>query len=179
MFATAVLVVAALFVGSTMVLGDHDLLTSYQDVAPQAKVSSGLDANRLLPYWPDSAVAVAQGYLFASNVTSNGSRPLEQALAWYVTAAGRDPADPILQAELGTLELQLGNRRAAESQDLRSLRLDPWTFLALEGLGTIAREERDWRTSVYWYKKALVVAPAANDVAHLIAEDEAHLSPAG
>jgi hypothetical protein len=177
--ATVVLVVAALFVGSTMVLGDHDLLTSDQDIAPQAKVSSGLDANRVLPYWPDSAVAIAQGYLFASNISHSGSRPLEQALAWYVTAAGRDPADPILRAEIGTLELQLGNRLAAERQDLRSLRLDPWTFLALESLGTIAREDHDWRTSVYWYKKALAVAPAGNDVAHLISEDEAHLQPTG
>jgi hypothetical protein len=176
---TSVLVVAALFVGTTMLLGDHDLLTSYQDIAPQPKISSGLDANRVLPYWPDSAVAVAQGYLFASNFNNSGSPPLEHALAWYLTAARRDPADPDLRAHVATLDLQLGNREAAEREDLQALRLDPWTFLALESLGTIAREEKDWRTSVFWYTKALVVAPTANDVAQLISQDESHLQPTG
>lgn len=172
---TAVLVIVSLFVGVTMVVGDHYMLTSYDTAQPPAKIAAGRDANRLLPYWAESAQAVSEGYSFASNFANSGAGPVKEALAWDLKAAARFPADPILPANISALELQLGDRAAARKEDLRSLALDPWTYLALEGLGTIAKQERQWRASLSWYEKALIVAPVANNLHQLISSDEAHL----
>ncbi len=172
---TIVLSVAALFVGVTMVIGDHYLLLNYNDLAPQAKIVAGKDANRLLPYWADSAEAVGNGYLWAANFAHAGKAPLAEAAAWYRTAGRRDEIDPTVPGQLGAIELELGDRFAAEQEFLQALKLDPWTFDALEGLGTVARDDGDWQTSLYWYERALRVAPAANDLAKLISSDKAHL----
>lgn len=173
---TAVLAAGALFLGITMLIGDHYLLVSSNDVATQPKIAAAKDANTLLPYWPDSAESVAQAYLWADNFRGAAPNPLGEAASWYEVAAGRFDADPTVPAELGTVQLQMGDRRAAEYQFLQSLRLDPWNFFALEGLGTIAKEDGDWQTSIYWYERALRVAPSSNDLAKLISSDRAHLT---
>jgi hypothetical protein len=172
---TAVLVIVALVLGTTMLVGDHFMLTSYQDIQPQQKLASAKNANRLLPYWSDSAVAVANAYSWASSFNNSGTAPTIEALKWYLIAASRFPASPTLPADAGNLELQLGNWRAAQQDDLRALHLDPWTYLALEGLGTIAADEHDWHTSLFWYQRALIVAPSNNDLNRLIKADELHL----
>ena len=172
---TAVLVAGALVLGTTMLVGDHYMLTSYQDLQPQQKLAAAKDANRLLPYWSDSAVAVADAYSWASSFNNSGTAPTIEALKWYLIAASRFPASPTLPADAGNLELQLGNWRAAQQDDLRALRLDPWTYLALEGLGTVAADEHDWQSSVFWYQRALVVAPSNNDLNRLITADKTHL----
>jgi hypothetical protein len=174
---TGLLVVASLFLGGTMVLGDHYLFISAGDAQAAPKIASASDANRLLPYWPDSAVAVAEGYQNASNISGSGSGPLKEALRWYLIAADRDPADPSLRDTTADIELQLGNRPAARQQELTALQRDPWTYFALEGLGTIEQDSGNWQASLSWYKKALMVAPASNDLERLISSDEAHLRP--
>jgi tetratricopeptide (TPR) repeat protein len=151
------------------------MLTSYQDIQPQQKLAAAKNANRLLPYWSDSAVAVANAYSWASSFNNSGTAPTIEALNWYLIAASRFPASPTLPADAGNLELQLGNWRAAQQDDLRALHLDPWTYLALEGLGTIAADEHDWHTSLFWYQRALIVAPSNNDLNRLIKADELHL----
>lgn len=172
---TLVLAAVAFFVGITMVIGDHYLLVTYNDSVPQAKIVAAKDANRLLPYWADSAESVALAYLWADNFSHAGTGPLKQAYTWYETAGRRFGADPTIPSQLGTLQLELGNRYAAQRQFMRALALDPWTYYALEGLGTIARAERDWRTSLYWYEQALRVAPPDNDLNKLIRSDKTHL----
>jgi hypothetical protein len=173
---TTVLVAASLFVGVTMVVGDHYLLTTDLLVSPQPKIATAIDANRLLPYWAESASQVADGYEFASNENNGGLAPLREALVWYRTAASRFPADPSLPAEIATIEIQLGDPVAAQVEDMHALALDPWTYLALEGLGTVAMKQGDYRTSLYWYRRALLVAPEANDLVRLIKSDETHLA---
>jgi O-antigen ligase len=173
---TAVLLVASLLLGSTMLAGDYYQYVSYKDVQPQAKIAAGKNANFLLPYWAQSAAAVAEGYLWASDFDSGGTAAVEHALNWYVTASQRDPADPTLAGEIGSLELQLGNRGAAQRENLHALQLDPWTYVALLGLGTIAMKDHDYNTSLYWYEQALKVSPADNDLKKLIASDKTHLA---
>lgn len=172
---SAVLVLSALFLAVTMVVGDHYLLTSYQAVQPQHKIATAKDANRLLPYWSESAAEVAEAYYWESSYTSGGPAEVKEALAWYATAAGRFPANPLWPSQSGALELQIGDRAAAERDDLHALTLDPFTYLALEGLGTIADQRGEYAVSLAWYRKALVVAPASNDLGNLIKSDEAHL----
>ncbi|MGC9962678.1 MAG: O-antigen ligase family protein [Acidimicrobiales bacterium] len=173
---TVLLIVMSLFVGITMVLGDHDLYTNYREIAPAPRLAAAKDGNSLSPYWAESAVAVGDSYFWASNFSKSDTAPLKEARLWYATAAERFPYDPTSRAELGTLDLQLGNRAAAQKQYEYALVVDPWSFDALEGMGTVARDDGDWRTSLYWYDRALRVAPAANDLANLIKSDQAHLS---
>ena len=173
---TGLLIVMSLFVGITMVLGDHDLYTNYREIAPAPRLAAAKDGNSLSPYWAESAVAVGDSYFWASNFSKSDTAPLKEARLWYATAAERFPYDPTSRAELGTLDLQLGNRAAAQKQYEYALVVDPWSFDALEGMGTVARDDGDWRTSLYWYDRALRVAPAANDLANLIKSDQAHLS---
>jgi cytochrome c-type biogenesis protein CcmH/NrfG len=59
---------------------------------------------------------------------------------------------------------------------LHALQLDPWTYVALLGLGTIAMKDHDYNTSLYWYEQALKVSPADNDLKKLIASDKTHLA---
>jgi len=172
---SALLVAASLFIGVTMLLGDHEMLTSFHDLAWQPKVSTAKEANVLLPYWAESAAGVATGYQWESNFTNSGAEPIKEALSWDRTAVSRFPSDPALAADIATLDLQLGDRRAAQAEDLHALRLDPWTYLALETLGTIAKDDHDYGTSLYFYRQAQKVAPAANDLANLIKSDEAKL----
>ncbi|HXY44335.1 MAG TPA: O-antigen ligase family protein [Acidimicrobiales bacterium] len=169
------LVAAAVFLAITMVVGDHYMLTSYEDIVPHSKIATADDANRLLPYWGESAAEVAEAYDWESSYTNGGPAEVEEALAWYGTASGRFGANPLWPSEAGALELQIGDRAAAERDDYHALTLDPYTYLALEGLGTIAKQEGEFAVSLAWYRKALVVAPAANDLENLIRSDEARL----
>ncbi|MHB1510073.1 MAG: O-antigen ligase family protein [Acidimicrobiales bacterium] len=172
---TSVLVVASLFVAVTMLIGDHYMLTTYNDISQAPKIATAKDANRLLPYWAESAAAVSEAYAWAADFNNSGPKPLKEAISWDLTAERRFPGDPILPADIGAMELRLGDRAAARAEDLRSIALDPWTYLSLEGLGTIAKQEGQWRTSLGWYEKALLVAPPGNNLKELIASDKAHL----
>ena len=78
---------------------------------------------------------------------------------------------------MGSLELQLGNLSGARAQFLDSLQLDPWILSSLEGLGTVAKDEKQWRESIYWYRRALLVTSSPEGPTHLIQIDETHLTP--
>jgi O-antigen ligase len=172
-FATTVLTAVALFIGIRMVEGDHFLLESSNSLQPTTKIASAVEANKYLPYWPDAPAAVAQGYMLRSILTPSSS--VQPALSWEFLAARRDPADPEVRSNVGTVELELGNLAAARQQFLQSVRLDRWTFDSLAGLGTVAWHEHQWSQSLYWYERAAVVAPQQGELASQILIDEAHL----
>lgn len=171
---TLLLTAVALFIGITMVIGDHDLLSSYNAVPPAQKIASAVRANTLMPYWPDPATQVSEGYLQRADTTTPSAA--NQALVWDLVAARRDPADPALRSATGSLDLQLGNLSAARQQFLESLKLDPWTLESLEALGTIAREEHRWSESIYWYRRALILTYTPQALNGFIQSDKAHLT---
>jgi len=174
---TALLTAVSLFIGITMVIGDHYLLESFGAVQPSQKIAAAIRANEYITYWPDPPAAIGQGYLLRSDLTAPGAG--KAAVPWQLEAARRDPADPILRSDVATVELQLGDLAAARQQFLESLKLDPWTFQSLEGLGTTAKDEHDWSTSLYWYRRAELVAPPNQDLANLISFDQKQLRSAG
>jgi O-antigen ligase len=174
---TAILVAVALFIGITMVIGDHYLLDSYNAVPPTQKIATAVRANEYIPYWPDPPLAIAQGYLLRSDLTAPNAAA--QALPWELAAAARDASDPVVRSDIGTVELQLGNLPAARQQFLESLKLDPWTFQSLEALGTIAKDEHDLSTSLYWYRRAELIAPPSQDLGNLIRSVEKQLQSSG
>jgi hypothetical protein len=171
--ANAVLTAGALFIGISMVAGDHYLLDSSNALQPTSKITDALNANRLLRYWPDGPEAVAQAYLLQSALTPSSS--VKPALSWALLATRRDPADPELRSYVGTLDLQLGDLVGARQQFLQSVKLDRWTLDSLAGLGTVAADEQRWSESIYWYRRASLVAPQSGDLARQISNDEAHL----
>lgn len=175
-FASALLTAVALFIGARMLVGDHDLLESSNALQPTSKIATALQANRYLPYWPDPPEAVAQGYMLQSILSPSSS--LQPALSWELLAAHRDPADPELRSNVGTVQLELGDLAGARQQFLQSVKLDPWTFDSLAGLGTVAAHEKQWSASLYWYQRAAVVAPQVGDMTAQISADEAHLKSA-
>jgi len=172
---TLVLVVGALFLGMTMVVGDHYSLAEYTDFLPAPKLTAALDANRLLPYWPQSASAVAGAYQWQSELLHT-SRSLDKAQPYVQDAINRDPADPVLRADAGDLQLLLDNPQAAQRYYLQSLERDPWTAQALIGLGTVARDDHEWAASARWFEKAQAVSPPSASLAHEISSDRAHLA---
>lgn len=172
---TALLTALSLLVGITMVIGDHYLLVSYDAQQPAPKIAAALQANTYIPYWPDPPAAVAEGYLLRADLTTPSA--VNQALSWQSLAARRDPRDPTLRSAMGSLELQLGNLSGARAQFLDSLQLDPWILSSLEGLGTVAKDEKQWRESIYWYRRALLVTSSPEGPTHLIQIDETHLTP--
>jgi len=172
--ATLVLVVGALFLGGTMVVGDHDLLGEYVDFLPAPKLAASLDANRLLPYWPQSASAVAGAYQWQSEL-AHAPGALGKAQPYVQRAVNRDRAEPELWADAGDLQLLLGDRPGARQFYLQSLRRDPWTVQALIGLGTIAQDEHQWAASAHWFEMAAAVSPPSTSLAHDISSDLAHL----
>jgi tetratricopeptide (TPR) repeat protein len=174
---TTLLTAVALFIGITMLIGDHYMLESYNAVPPTQKIATAVRANDYITYWPDPPFAVAQGYLLRSDLTAPDAAA--QALPWELEAARRDPADPIVRSDIGTVELQLGHLAAARQQFLESLNLDPWTFQSLEGLGTTAKDEHDLSTSLYWYRRAELIAPPNEDLGNLIRSVERQLKAAG
>jgi tetratricopeptide (TPR) repeat protein len=172
---TLLLVIGALTLGGTMIVGDHYLLDEYTDFPPGPKVTAGLDANRLLFYWPESASAVAGAYQWRQEILHlPGS--LKMAQPYVQSAVNRDPADPLLRADAGDLQLLLGDRAGAQRLYLQALQRDPWTAQALIGLGTIARDEHEWAASARWLEKAQLVSPPSPTLAQEIRSDLSHLS---
>jgi len=172
---TAALVVAALFLGGTMVVGDQDMFKSQNTVSPSVKLADALDANRLLPYWPQSASSVATAYDWAFTIEHTS---VSKALPWTVKAARRDPADPLLRADIGDVyeTLQEYPQAIAEYQD--SLKLDPWTLRAFVGLGTVEADEGRWTEALHWLLLAKAVSvPPSSELLTQIHQDESHIHP--
>jgi O-antigen ligase len=172
---TAALVVAALFLGGTMVVGDQDMLKSQNTVTPSVKLADALDANRLLPYWPQSASSVASAYDWAFTIEHT---PVLKALPWAFKAARRDPADPLLRADIGAVyeTLQEYPQAIAEYQD--ALKLDPWTLRAFVGLGTVEADEGHWTEALHWLLLGKAVSvPPSSELLTQIHQDESHIHP--
>jgi O-antigen ligase len=166
MFGLAVSVVAvaaALVVGATAVIGDVYLAraTDYGMGRP-FNYAAARDAARLLPYWPESALAVAQVDAFDS-VTTPGQRELAllaDSRHWTDIAVGRDPTNPRLWTLLGSADVELDHYRLGRAELYRALACDPWYTQAFEGLGQMEGDEGHWVEAVHYYRLAIITVEA-------------------
>ena len=145
----AVVTLVALFVGTTMVVGDVDMnsATHYQAGRP-FNLDEAKRANTLLPYWPESAQTVA--LVLAFQAASTGvvdHHLLADSRNWTARAVTRDRRDPELWTDLGGADLELKQLSLASSQFTRALQYNRWYPQAMQGLGEVAAERGDWATA--------------------------------
>ena len=172
---------AALALGGSMVAGDWAIFsaTHYELGAPYNLARAKL-ADRLLPYWPESAESVSQVLAFQSLAGGVPDlRVIASSRRFIVEAIGRDPADPNLWAELGNVDRQLGATGQAGVDYMNGYEQYKWSVPALQGLGVVAATEQRWSDAIRWYRLALLASVRSpgltNQLSHLLATAEAGL----
>jgi hypothetical protein len=150
-------VVVALLLGVTMVTGDVYMLRAVNFRPGQPfNLAAAKDANRLLPYWPDSALQVAQ---VEASISSQGVRVNSAILAdsrhWTALAAGRDSRNPEIWTLLASADVELKSYGPARADYFRALSCDRWYTQAFQGLGELAATQGNWSAAVHWYRLAL------------------------
>jgi hypothetical protein len=147
----------ALFLGVTMVVGDAYMFHgTYSGPGRPYNLAAAKDANRLLPYWPDSALELAQIKAFDSvNSVSAAPADLAAARQWTAVAVRRDPKNPMLWTLLAGGEVGIKAYGLARTDYDRALSCDEWYTQALQGLAQLAETDHDWSQAVHFYRLAL------------------------
>jgi len=155
---TIVALAIALLLGGTMVVGDAYMFNGTHHALGQPyDIVSAKDASSLLPYWPDSALVVAQIEAFDSTSAGPGARAaLAQSRNWTAVAVNRDRSNPYLWVLLAGGDIDLREYGRAKADYLRALSCDKWYAGAFEGLGRLAGIQHKWQTAIHWYRLALV-----------------------
>jgi hypothetical protein len=157
---TIVAFVLALLLGVTMVTGDAYMFrgTNFGPGQP-FNLAAAKDANRLLPYWPNSALELAQIEAFGSlNRVSTGAADLAEARRWTAVAVSRDSDNPQLWTLLAVADVDLKAYGLARTDYYRALSCDKWFTQALQGLGQLAGIAHNWNEAVHFYRLALTTA---------------------
>ena len=157
---TIVALALALFLGVTMVAGDAYMFHGTNSGPGRPfNLAAAKDANRLLPYWPDPALELAQIKAFDS-LTSVSAAPVDLAAArqWTAVAVSRDSRNPTLWTLLAGADVEVKEHGLAHTDYYRALSCDKWYAQALQGLGQLAGMDHDWGQAVHFYRLALTVA---------------------
>ena len=157
---TVVALVLALFLGVTMVTGDAYMFrgTDFRPGQP-FNLAAAKDANRLMPYWPDPALELAQIKAFDSLTrASTAKTDLAEARQWTAVAVGRDSHNPQLWTLLAVADVDLKAYGRARSEYYRALSCDKWFTQALQGLGQLAGINDNWKQAIHFYRLALTTA---------------------
>jgi hypothetical protein len=157
---TVVALAVALFLAGTMVTGDAYIFraTNFAPGQPY-NLAAANDANRLLPYWPDSALKLAQIEAFDSLSGAPGATAhLTEARRWTAVAVSRDSHNPQLWTMLAAADLDLKAYGLARTEFDRALACDKWFTQALQGLGQLAGIAHNWDDAVHFYRLALMTS---------------------
>ena len=157
---TIVVLAVALFLGATMVTGDAYMFraTNFAPGEPY-NLAAANDASQLLPYWPDSALKLAQIEAFDSLSSASGATThLAQARRWTAVAVSRDSDNPQLWTMLAVADVDLKAYGLARTEYDRALSCDKWFTQALQGLGQLAGIAHKWNEAVHFYRLALTTA---------------------
>jgi hypothetical protein len=175
----------ALFLGATMVTGDAYMFrgTDFRPGQPY-NLAAAKDANRLIPYWPDTALELAQIKAFDSLTRASTAKTnLTEARQWTAVAASRDSRNPQLWTLLAVADVQLKQYGRARSEYLRALSCDRWFTQALQGLGQLAGIKGNWKQALHFYRLALTTAGddvgLASPLRILVTSAQRHLASNG
>jgi hypothetical protein len=160
LIASVIALALALFLGVTMVTGDAYMFhgTNSGPGRPY-NLAAAKDANRLLPYWPDPALELAQIKAFDSlNSVSAAPADLAAARQWTAVAVRRDPKNPALWTLLARAEVDIKAYGLARTDYDRALSCDKLYTQALQGLAQLAETDHDWSRAVRFYRLALTTA---------------------
>jgi hypothetical protein len=157
---TVVALAVALFLGLTMVVGDAYMFRGTNSGPGRPfNLAAAKDANRLIPYWPDSALEVSQIKAFDSlNSASASSADLAEARQWTAVATGRDSKNAEIWTLLASADAEVKAYGLAHSEYYRALSCDRWYTQALQGLAELAGTEHNWSGAVHFYRLALTTA---------------------
>ena len=182
---TVVALVLALFLGATMIVGDAYMFRAMNFAPGQPfNLASAQDANRFLPYWPDSALEIAKIQAFDSVTrVSTAKAELADARKWSAVALRRDQDNPQLWTLLADADVEVKATGLARSEYYAALARDMWFTQALQGLGDMAGKSQDWREAVHFYRLALVTAADDAELATtlrlLLSVAQGHVNSAG
>jgi len=143
-----------------MVTGDAYMFraTNFAPGQPY-NLAAANDASRLLPYWPDSALKLAQIEAFDSlSDAPMATTHLAQARRWTAVAVSRDTDNPLLWTMLAVADVDLKAYGRARTEYYRALSCDKWFTQALQGLGQLAGIDHNWNEAVHFYRLALTTA---------------------
>ena len=157
---TVIALVLALFLGTTMVAGDAYMFRGTNSGPGRPfNLAAAKDANRLLPYWPDPALEIAQIKAFDSlNSVSAARTDLAEARQWTAVAASRDSKNPETLTLLAGADAEIKAFALARTEYYRALSCDKWYTQAFEGLGQLDGIEHNWSGAVHYYQVALTTA---------------------
>lgn len=85
------------------------------------------------------------------------TKEFPQALQYYRAALRKEPTSAVLYNKLGMTELQIGNRKAAQSNFEKASKLDPNFADAINNLGVIAFVQKRNDRAVKYFKRALAL----------------------
>jgi hypothetical protein len=182
---TMVALVLALFLGTTMVTGDIYMFHGTNSGPGRPfNLAAAKDANRLLPYWPDPALELAQIKAFDSlNNRSTSPADLAEARQWTAVAVSRDSGSPQLWTLLASADVELKAFGLARTDYNRALSCDKWFTPALQGLGQLAGMAHNWNAADRYYRLALTTAAddpgLAATLRALLSSAEQHAASAG
>jgi hypothetical protein len=157
---TIVALALALFLGVTMVTGDAYMFRGTNSGSGRPfNAAYAEDANRLLPYWPDPALELAQIEAFDSlNRASTAPTDLAEARRWTAVAVSRDSDNPQLWTLLAGADVETKAYGLARVEYQRALSCDKRFTQALQGLGQLAGMAHNWNEAVHFYRLALTTA---------------------
>jgi hypothetical protein len=167
---TVIVLVLALFLGATMVTGDAYMFrgTNFRPGQP-FNLAAAKDANRFIPYWPDTALELAQIKAFDSLTrASTAKTDLAEARQWTAVAVSRDSHNPQLWTLLAVSDVDLKAYGLARSEYYRALSCDKWFTQALQGLGQLAGINGNWKQALHFYRLALTTAGDDAELAALL-----------
>ncbi len=139
---TACVVLVALVLGASLLVGDADLYQAKEHFS----IAKAKDANTLMPEWPDSASELATVYAYYS-ILHPGHGWLAKSRTEQLAAVGREPTNPGYWAELGQADLDLNRLGTATREFDHSLTIAPYEDQALTRLVQIAMDERQYETA--------------------------------
>jgi O-antigen ligase len=142
-----VLVVAALFAGITVMVGNTEL----QSGLTNRNLATLASASNRLPMWDDAPNALSD---FLAVEGQSNPRYYQLAVHWDQVAVARDPVDATAWRRLGFDEAALGDFAAGQSALQRSVTLDPTIQLTYLNLVETALARKDPQGALHWAQRA-------------------------
>lgn len=136
--AQAVLVVVAVPLAATLLLGDTALHTAQLDYS----LASARTAVSMLQPWPQPKETLAR-VLFFEGKTNRDAATAARAIPAQARAVRADPSDPSAWNTLGDYYLESGQQEAAARSFGEALRRNRWSVRAMAGLAVIAADRCD------------------------------------
>ncbi|MDQ1415225.1 MAG: hypothetical protein QOF81_838, partial [Acidimicrobiaceae bacterium] len=148
--------VVAVLAGSVFLVGEYQAHQAQLDLSP----GPAAQADRLLPPWSRTASLLAQAWTFHGITNHHNQSDYERSRAWRVDAVHRDNTDPALWIDLAQYDATIGrDPKAAETEFMMAVRLNPTSALAMTGLAHLAGDRCDIARQKYWQQRADQVSP--------------------